>query len=160
MGNDNLRTNAFPWDPHYEPAVMQAYRYYSNLHWELVPFFHTYDEIAYLDGWPIFQQPDASRFSTVLGREIFVQYVTNYMRSIDVHLPARQWINFWNEQQMYMGPTTVRLDVPLGREPIFIANGAIIPMQVRDGSTGHGTPASAGALTANVFPKGHSTFSY
>lgn len=160
MENDNLTTNAFPWDSHYPPAVMQAYRYYSNLHWELVPFYHTYDEIAYLDAWPIFQQPDAGRFSTMLGREIFVQYVTNYMSSIDVHLPSGQWINYWNEQQVYTGSTTVHLDIPLGREPIFIASGAIIPMQVRDGSTGHGTTASAGALTVNVFPKGHSTFSY
>jgi hypothetical protein len=33
-------------------------------------------------------------------------------------------------------------------------------MQVRDHSTGHGTRYSAGALTVNVFPSGHSTFQY
>ena len=33
-------------------------------------------------------------------------------------------------------------------------------MQVRDSVTGHGTAASAGALTVNVFPNGHSTTSY
>lgn len=124
------------------------------------PFFHTYDGIAYQNNSPIFQQPNAARYSTVLGREIFVQYVTDYMQTINVTLPAGQWINYWNEQELHAGPTTIPYPVPLGREPIFIANGAIIPMQVRDGSTGHGTTASVGALTVNVFPNGHSTFSY
>ncbi len=164
MENDNLPVSAYPWDSHYPPQVMQAYQYYSTLHWELVPFLHTYDELAYLNNWSIFQQADAAHFSTMLGREIFVQYITNYMQSAapaaQVTLPLGQWINYWNEQQVITGPATVQIPVPLGREPVFIANGAIIPMQVRDGSTGHGTPAAAGALTVNVFPSGHSTFSY
>ncbi len=160
MENDNLPVSAYPWDSHYPPQVMQAYQFYTTLHWELVPFLHTYDELAYLNNWSVFQQTDAAHFSAVLGREILVQYITNYMQSANVTLPPGQWINFWNEQQVINGPATVQLPVPLGREPVFISNGAIIPMQVRDASTGHGTPASAGALTVNVFPNGHSTFSY
>jgi alpha-glucosidase (family GH31 glycosyl hydrolase) len=160
MENDNLSTTGFPWDAHYPSQVLQAYRYYTNLHWELAPYFHTYDEIAYLNNWPIFQQPNPARYSTVLGREFFVQYVTDYVQSMNVSLPAGQWINYWNEQEMHTGPATIPVAVPPGREPIWIANGAIIPMQVRDNSTGHGTTASSGALTVNVFPHGHSLFSY
>lgn len=160
MENDNLTTNAFPWDSHYPQQVLQAYQYYTTLHWELVPYFSTYDQIAYRNNWPIFQQPDAAHYSTVLGRELFVQYVTDYMTTMNITLPAGQWIDYWNEQQMWTGPATIQLPVPLGREPLFVKNGAIIPMQVRDATTGHGTPASAGALTVNVFPNGRSTFSY
>lgn len=160
MENDSLPKNGVPWDPQYPPQLLQSYQYYATLHWELVPYLHSYDEMAYRDNTDIFQQPNASNYSTGLGREIFVQYVTDYVRSVSVALPAGQWINYWNEQELYTGPTTISYPVPLGHEPIFIANGAIIPMQVRDGSTGHGTTASVGSLTVNVFPSGHSAFSY
>jgi LysM repeat protein len=160
MENDSLPKNGMPWDPQYPLQLLQSYQYFATLHWELVPYLHTYDELAYRDNTRIFQQPNAGNYSTGLGREIFVQYITDRMQSVSVSLPAGQWINYWNEQQVYTGPTTISYPVPFGREPIFIANGAIIPMQVRDGSTGHGTTASIGALTVNVFPSGHSTFSY
>jgi len=160
MENDSLPKNAVPWDPQYTPQVLQSYQYYSTLHWELAPYFHTYDQLAYQNDTPIFVQPDAAQYSTGIGREIFVQYVTDYVTSLNVTLPAGQWINFWNEAELHTGPKTFSAPAPLGREPIFIANGAIIPMQVRDSVTGHGTAASAGALTVNVFPNGHSTTSY
>ncbi len=158
MENDNLPKNAVPWDPQYPPQVLASYRYYATLHWELVPYFHSYDQLAYRNNSPIFQQTNAARYSTGLGKELFVQYVTDNTQNVDVALPAGQWINYWNEQQVYTGPTTISYPVPLGREPIFVRNGAIIPMQVRDDVTGHGTTASVGALTVNVFPNGHSTF--
>jgi alpha-glucosidase (family GH31 glycosyl hydrolase) len=159
MENDSLPKNAVPWDPQYTPQVLQSYQYYSTLHWELVPYFHTLDQLASKQ-YPIFVQPNASQFSTVIGKDFFVQYVTDYMQTINVSLPAGQWINYWNEQELHTGPKTLSYPVPLGREPIFIARGAIIPMQVRDGVTGHGSTASAGSLTVNVFPNGRSTSSY
>lgn len=39
MENDSLPKNGVPWDSQYSPQVLQAYQYYSTLHWELVPFF-------------------------------------------------------------------------------------------------------------------------
>lgn len=160
MENDNLPKNAVPWDPHYTPQVLQSYQYYSTLHWELAPFFHTYDQLAFQNNTPIFTQPNAAHYSTGIGKELYVQYVTDYMQNVEVALPAGQWINYWNEQELFTGPKTFSYPVPLGREPIFIANGSIIPMQVRDDVTGHGTASSVGALTVNVFPNGHQTSSY
>ena len=50
--------------------------------------------------------------------------------------------------------------VPLGREPVFLRLGSIIPMDVERDYTGHGTRESAGALTVLVYPSGRSTFRY
>jgi len=50
--------------------------------------------------------------------------------------------------------------VPLGREPIFLRQGSILTMDVRNGHTGHGTSESAGSLTVLVYPSGTSTFRY
>jgi hypothetical protein len=52
------------------------------------------------------------------------------------------------------------LQIPLGREPIFFRDGAIIPMRVTRAYTGHGSDKSAGSLTVLVFPGRSSTFRY
>lgn len=157
---ENLPKTAQPWDPRYPPEVMEAYRYYANLHWELQPYLHSYDQAAFEDHAPIFRDTNASQYSARLGNEFFVKYVTRDTDRLRVSLPPGRWINYWDEKQTFAGGATISYQTPPGREPIFIAQGAIIPMQVRNPITGHGTRKSAGALTVNVYPGGHSTFRY
>lgn len=153
-----------PWGSRYatySPALLSAYRYYSWLHTELVPYLHSYDYQMYETGQPVFRESDATRYTTRLGDELFVAYVTEPgVNTVAVTLPAGEWIDYWNEAEVYDGLSTISYPVPLGREPIFIRSGALIPMQVSRDYTGHGTPASAGSLTVLVYPSGSSSFSY
>lgn len=158
---DDTTAPPTPYKLSYWPQVEAAYQYYYTLHWELVPYLHSYDQTAFEINTPILHNSDVKKYSTLVGDEIFVNYVTDYVKALDIALPPGQWIDFWNEQYLSTGPTTLKgFKVPLGNEPIFVQNGAIIPMQVRDNRTGHGTTASAGSLTVNVFPNGTSSFSY
>lgn len=157
---ENVPLTKQPWDPIFSPQVMQAYRYYGTLHRELEPYLHSYDQLAFQEQEPIFRDTAASRFSARLGNEIFVQYVTDYVRSMQIQLPAGKWINYWNEAEVYEGNQTITYATPVGKEPIFIARGAIIPMHVWGSLTGHGTGQSANALTVNVYKYGHSEFQY
>jgi hypothetical protein len=77
-----------------------------------------------------------------------------------IQLPAGNWINYWDDAEVYEGPSTISYPVPLGREPIFIREGALIPMEVSREYTGHGTRQSAGSLTVLVYPADKSSFSY
>lgn len=153
-----------PWGSRYaahSPALLSAYRYYSWLHTELVPYLHSYDYGMYETGEPVFRDSDATDYTTMLGDELFVAYVTEPgVRTVAITLPAGEWINYWNEAEAYEGPSTISYPVPLGREPIFIRGGALIPMQVSRDYTGHGTDASDGSLTVLVYPNGNSSFSY
>ncbi|HEY6041270.1 MAG TPA: TIM-barrel domain-containing protein [Anaerolineae bacterium] len=151
---------SFPWDGFYSPQVLTSVVYYSNLHAELVPYLHSYDEAAYETNQPILRSINAANYSTALGNEIYVKYITGYTTTADVALPAGQWIDYWNEGMLYPGGVTMTVGAPLGREPIFIANGALIPTRVITDVTGHGTSAAAQSLTVNVFPNGQSTFRY
>lgn len=157
---ENVAKKLQPWDPSFAPAVMDAYRYYSTLHRELIPYLHSYDRAAAETHTPILRDTNTARFSARLGNEFFVKYVTEYTRQVRVVFPPGQWINYWNESEVFAGDSMTYYPVPLGHEPIFILRGAIIPMDVRSSVTGHGTPASAGALTVNVYPAAHSTFRY
>ncbi|MGB8647672.1 MAG: TIM-barrel domain-containing protein [Anaerolineae bacterium] len=157
---DDTQRSFFPWNTPALASTLPAYRYYTTLHRELVPYLYSYDEAAYETNTPILRNSNTLQFSTQIGQEIFVKYVTASVQSVSFTLPAGQWINYWNESQSWTGPRTLSLPAPLGHEPVLIRNGAIIPMGVQSATTGHGTAASAGALTVNVFASGASSFRY
>ena len=94
-----------------------------------------------------------------VGNELYVPIVTEPTRSMTIQLPTGQWIDYWDETQVYSG-TAERLPVPLGREPIFVRQGALIPMEVQRPYTGHGTRESKGSLTLLVYPSGTSSFRF
>jgi hypothetical protein len=153
-----------PWGSRYatySPALLSAYRYYSWLHAELVPYLHSYDYRMYETGEPVFRESDPTKYTTRLGDELFVAYVTEPgVNTVTVTLPAGEWIDYWNDAAVYDGLSTISYPVPLGNEPIFIRSGALIPMQVSRDYTGHGTSRSEGSLTVLVYPSGSSSFSY
>lgn len=154
--------HASPWNAVYSQALLDDYRYFAWLHRELGPYLHSYDWNAYETGEPIFRGADATAYTTKIGDEIFVAYVTDRVADrplLDVALPPGEWIDYWDTRDVVSG--TLSGQAPsLGREPIFIANGAIIPMDVSRPYTRHGTAASAGSLTVVVYPKGDSSFRY
>ena len=93
------------------------------------------------------------------GNEFFIPLVTQATRTMTFRLPPGQWIDYWNEQRVVSGLLRNE-SVPLGREPVFIRQGAIIPMEVERDYTGHGSRDSAGSLTVLVYPNGTSTFDH
>jgi oligosaccharide 4-alpha-D-glucosyltransferase len=48
-------------------------------------------------------------------------------RSRNVYLPAGTWIDYWTDD-LYLGPQTITASAPLDRIPLFVSDGAIIPM--------------------------------
>ena len=49
-------------------------------------------------------------------------------RARDVYLPAGKWLHYWTMTQ-YEGPATLSIDAPLGKDPLFVRAGSIIPMR-------------------------------
>jgi alpha-D-xyloside xylohydrolase len=94
-----------------------------------------------------------------VGNELFVPIVTEPTRSMTIQLPPGQWIDYWDESQVYSGSLS-DFPVPLGREPIFVRQGSLVPMEVQRPYTGHGTRESKGSLTLLVYPSGTSSFRF
>jgi hypothetical protein len=153
--------DASPWRAGYSDTLLQDFRDFSWLHLELVPYLHSYDWNAYETGEPIFRNANSKAYTTKIGEEIFVAYVTEPVAvrpQMEIALPPGEWIDYWRPREVVSG--TLTRAVPFGKEPIFIANGAMIPLDVSRDYTGHGTPASAGSLTVLVYPKAESSFRY
>jgi hypothetical protein len=138
---------------------VKTYRYWAWLHTELVPYFYSY-------AYRMYETPDRRllrrgpmTYALRVGNELYAPIVTEPTETMDVQLPSGQWVYYWDESQLVSG--MVRdFPVPLGGEPIFIRLGSLIPMDVRNAQTGHGTAQSSGSLTVLVYPTGTSSFRY
>jgi hypothetical protein len=151
--------NADPWRKEYGPGLVSAYRYWAWLHTELVPYFYSYGYGMYETPSQPLLRPTPMPYALRVGDELYAPMVTERTDTMDVVLPSGQWIDYWHESSVVSGVLPA-FPVPHGREPIFIRAGSIIPMDVRNAQTGHGTDQSAGSLTVLVYPSGTSSFRY
>ena len=124
-----------------------------------MPYFYSYAYRMFENrNLPVVQGgPDP--YSLLIGDEIYAPIVTRFTTRLDIQLPDGEWINYWDESEVLSG-SLEDFPVPIGREPIFIRQGSLIPLDVERPYTGHGTGESAGSLTVLVFPNGASSFRY
>ncbi len=163
------RANLEPWSVPVRPEETVAiYRYWATLHHELVPFFYSLAEDAYAGGAPIIRPvgdegewPGDYRF--LVGDALLVAPVLGPGGARDVALPAgARWYDWWSPgaDALAGGQTLGALDASdRQRIPLFVREGAIVPLNVSTDVTGLGGAASAGRLTLLVYPaEGGSTF--
>jgi len=140
--------------------LVERYRFWSWIHTELAPYLYSYEWDNLENGDPIFRNPDANSYSTQLGNEIFVAYVTSSgVTDTTVPVPQGNWVSMWDMSSV-TGGQSVDLPAPLGQEPVLYKKGSIIPLNVSQNYTGHGTAESAGSLTALVIPDSTASFHY
>ena len=143
--------NADPWRRDYGEDLLRAYRHWAWLHKELVPYFYSLAYRMHEDPSQPVVKPGPMPDSLLIGDAIYAPIVTASTDRMDLELPPGEWVDYWDETRVVSG----RLEghpVPLGREPIFIRRGAIIPMRVERDYTGHGTAESGDSLTLLVYP--------
>jgi len=168
------RANLTPWSlPGCEgPCADEAtatYRYWAKLHHQLVPFFYSLAQEAYAHGGTIVRPvatPDrwAGDYRYQLGDAWLVAPVLDATGRRDVALPdGARWLDWWSTASPAANGGTILTDYDAtdsARIPIFLREGAIVPMTVDDDTTGMGTASSAGHLTVLIFPpaSGKSSF--
>ncbi len=165
-GRANITPWTFPGQPNDE--VVTAYRYWSKLHDELVPFFYSVSESAYAGGAVKMIEPIggdaewAGDYRYILGGAFLVAPVLDDAGTRDVAIPnGTTYYDFFDPAAAPIdgGTTLTAVDVSdAARIPIYVKAGAIVPMNVIDDVTGLGTAASAGALTVLVYPDGETSF--
>lgn len=156
-GSNGGLTNHLPWWQDEQAGggteTTDIYRYFATLHSELVPFLFSLGVEANLTGRPIVRQADIEKGQHTLGDDILVGIMDSDHQKT-VYPPKGQWIDFWDRDRLIAGDKTLELNLPLDRYPIYIRNGAIIPMHVQSDITGHGDSASASKTTLLIFPSG------
>ncbi len=156
------RGNLTPWtltgDTDVDGSVA-IYRYWSKLHHQLVPFFYATAQEAWA-GAPVPMQPIGELadwpgdYRYVLGATFLVAPILDATGVRDVPLPAgARWVDWWSNAVHEGGTTLSNYDsTDLKKMPLFVKEGAVIPLNVSDDSTALGTLASKGRLTVLAYP--------
>ena len=152
-------SNSDPWRRDYSPDLVKAYRYWAWFHKQLVPYFYSLSYRMYEDPTKPVLTAGPMADSLILGGDIYAPFVTTSTKTMDIQLPPGDWVDYWNDSRVLNG-RLASFPVPLGREPIFVRKGAIIPMHVERDYTGHGNAQSGAALTVLVYPTDSSSFKY
>ena len=167
------RANLTPWTVEGTEAevteTVRIYRYWSKLHSDLVPFFYALAEEAYAERTeptlrpvPAGEAAWANDWRFMVGDAFLVAPFYEAGGTRDVELPAgASWYDWWAaDGDPIAGGTTLTEYAgasEAGRIPLFVREGAIVPMHVRDDATGIGTAAQATAQTWLVWPSATET---
>jgi len=157
------RANLTPWTvAERADETVALYRYWAKLHSQMVPFWYSVAEEAYAGGEniirPVGASPDAwaDDYRYMVGDAFLVAPLIAAGGARDVSLPAgARYYDWWSPASPALegGTTLVAYDATdRARLPLFVREGALVPMHVADDSTGLGDAASAGTLTLLAWP--------
>lgn len=156
------RANIAPWTvPERVEETVEHYRYWSWLHQALIPFFYSLAEEAYEGrAAPIMRPvggeavwPGDWRF--LVGEAFLVAPILDATGVRDVALPAgARWFDWFAPEADPLEGGRVLMDYAsaTGRVPLFVREGAIIPMEVASAVTGLGDASTGEDLTVLVYP--------
>ncbi|MCB9583906.1 MAG: hypothetical protein H6718_00820 [Polyangiaceae bacterium] len=161
------RANLEPWAVEDKPDETTAiYRYWATLHHELVPFYYSLAEEAYAGAEQIIRPEGelanwAGDYRYHLGEAFFVAPILDATGTRDVVLPAgARYYDWWNPSAAPLdgGQTLTAYDsTDPARIPLFVREGAIIPMDIDNDATGIGSAAFAGSDTWLLYPGSSAT---
>lgn len=120
----------------FDEEMLGWYRLYTRLHLRLFPYLWTYAKRLTDDGRAIarplglaYPELNAHPDDTyMLGDDLLVAPVMRQgQRQRQVMLPPGGWFNWWSGQRVE-GGQTITVEAPLKTLPLFIREGALIPM--------------------------------
>lgn len=155
------RANITPWTvPDHAEETVAMYRYWANLHDEMVPWWLSISRAAYRGG-PTPMRPIgelaswAGDYRYELGEAFLVAPLLDASSVRDISLPAGRWYDWWQPADAAIeGNVTLTAYSMPERErfPLFVKEGAIVPMHVASDATGLGNASRADALTVLIWP--------
>ncbi len=155
-----------PW--HFGEKALVIFRQFANLRYRLFPYIYSCAHESTRNGLPVLRamplafpnDPNCADkdFQFMLGPDILVAPVIREDDQCKVYLPPGNWFDYWTDQ-LFHGPLTMSLEVPIDRIPIYVRAGSVIAMM---------QPASripvgiVDPLVLHIFPgdEGEETVSY
>jgi alpha-D-xyloside xylohydrolase len=139
------------------PPELEIIRKFSWLHTELVPYIYSHVVACHHGGLPL-QRPVAGKYHYLFGADFLVAPIYQDSSVNSVTLPAGRWRYFFDDHEMRTGPVTFGQEFQLEEFPVFVRDGAIIPLHVSRPYTGLGDTTSTDFLTLLIYPCGKNQF--
>ncbi len=137
---------------------LEIIRTYSWLHTELIPYMYHYVVSGHRGG-KLLQTPANGKYQYFFGDNLLIAPIFEDKTSRRVEIPEGRWYYWFNKEKVFNGPQTIEMDFPLDEFPVFIREGAIIPMDISRSYTNIGDSTHAGHTTWRIFPGKEASFS-
>jgi alpha-glucosidase (family GH31 glycosyl hydrolase) len=153
------RGNFTPWTvPARAEEVVASYKYWSKLHQAMVPFFVSTQAAALAGGPPMLEPVGEAAawlndYRYLLGGAFLVAPLLDGTGKRTVTLPPGRYYDFYDHTIAEGGSTVAFSDGgDIGKIPVFIRQGAIVPLDVVDAANALGDARSEGTITLLVYP--------
>ena len=104
-------------------------------------------------------QPLANgKFHYLFGDDFLIAPIHEDKLSRSVSLPSGQWRYLFQDDEVIEGSQQITRDFPIDEFPVFVRDGAIVPLKVTRSYTGLGDTNSIGFKTWLVYPNRKSEF--
>ena len=137
---------------------LEIVRTFSWLHTEFVPYIYSHVVESHRGGLPLMRPLDEGRFHYLFGGDFLVAPIHEDISTRAVHLPKGSWRYLFDDREVLDGGRVLSREFPLDEYPVFVRDGAIVPLNVTRSYTGLGDRDSAGFTTWLIYPKGRNTF--
>jgi alpha-glucosidase (family GH31 glycosyl hydrolase) len=139
------------------PLELEVVRQYSWLHTELVPYMYSHVVEAHRGG-PVLMKRAGSTYEYFFGDAFFVSPIRGPEPAHTVNLPEGRWRWLFDDAEVLEGPRTFTREFTPEQYPVYVRDGAVIPMHIARAYTGIGGPDWADYLTLNIYPHGRGAF--
>ncbi len=140
------------------PPELEIVRKFAWLHTELGPYMYSHVVQCHNGGPPLMRPLAAGQFQYRFGDDFLVAPIYEDKLARTVSLPPGGWRYLFEDDELLQGPQTLTRDFPLDEFPVFVRDGAIVPLKVTRSYTGFGDQESAEFTTWLIYPKGRSEF--
>ena len=139
------------------PQELEIIRRFSWLHTELIPYMYSYVVEAH-NGGTLLQRPVKGKYHYLFGDYFLIAPIYKDNLKSTVQLPKGKWRYFFNDKDIINGPAKIEREFPLEEYPVYIKEGAIIPLNVKRSYTNLGDETSEGYVTLLIYPDKKSEF--
>jgi alpha-D-xyloside xylohydrolase len=102
----------------------------------------------------VLQKPVEGKYHYLFGEDFLVAPIYRDNLKSSVTLPAGKWMYLFDDKVLLESekPVTFEREYPLEEFPVYIREGAIVPLHVERSYTGLGSEANKGSLTWLIYP--------
>jgi len=139
---------------------LEVIRKFSWLHTELVPYMYHYVVTAHNGGKRLQSPIKQGNYQYMFGDDFLVAPIYVDSKKREVSLPKGQWRYFFDDRELISGDQTIEREYPMDEFPVYVKEGAIIPLNIERSYTHIGDQNSKGFITILIYPKGENSFTF
>jgi alpha-D-xyloside xylohydrolase len=139
---------------------LEIIRKFSWLHNELIPYMYHYVVTAHNNGKRLQTPLDKGKYHYLFGDDFLIAPIYKDTKINTITFPNGKWRYFFNDKKIIKGPKTLEMKFPFDEYPVFIKEGAIIPMDIKRSYSAIGDSNSKGFTTILIYPNRKNYFNF